>query len=573
MRRARHLTLMLVAVLAALWYVSQRVANRPPARPGDGGLEVSFGPEERVAPGPAGEARPEDPEAVTAPAPRPTWPEPEPGAPYAIELIEPPAASYGGAAWTEDDRKYAGDLEGLDAVAYDPTLGHAARELAVFYSTFHVAAPTEALQFVVNSAGAAEWGVLQSYLTTTDLGEGAVARRVEELAGQLEGGAEGGRVGVGEAYTIGAAPERVVAVIVSRGGLYLDPVPRRVAPGATVTVSGALPQGAERPEVLSFGPDGVFVVTPVEADGERFTATLRAPNRAGAWLLELVATLPHGPTPLAQLELSIGRPLPERFDGHWPPDERAIQDDAAAEVRALALLQADRARSGLPPLTLDPALSRVARAHSADMRDHAFFGHRSPTTGTVTDRLVAARYPTVTHGENIAANPSLYDAEQGLYYSLGHRRNILGPDFTRVGIGVAHRPSHGRRQWLVTQVFGRPVPAVTPAAGRAAVEALVAEGARVRGRAAYAVDAELARVADAEVRSAAPSPSGVLARVKDAGLGSRGAFAWTARVSELDRVQLPEELFTGDYGRVGVAVRQRPDDPAPNIVIVVVVGG
>ena len=573
MRRARHLTLMLVAVLAALWYVSQRVANRPPAPPGDGGLEVSFGPGEPVAPGPTGETRPEDPEAVTAPTRRHAWPEPEAGAAYAIELIEAPAASYGGAAWTEDDRKYASDLEGLDAVEYDPTLGHAARELAVFYSTFHVAAPTEALQFVVNSAGAAEWGVLQSYLTTTDLGEGAVARRVDELAGQLERGAEGVRVGVGEAYTIGAAPERVVAVIVSRGGLYLDPVPRRVAPGATVAVSGALPQGAKRPEVLSLGPDGVFAVTPVEVAGERFTAAVTAPNRAGPWLLELVATLPHGPTPLAQLELSIGRPLPERFDGHWPPDERAVQDDAAAETRALALLQADRARSGLPPLTLDPALSRVARAHSADMRDHGFFGHRSPTTGTVTERLAAARYTTVTHGENIAANPSLYDAEQGLYYSLGHRRNILGPDFTRVGIGVAHKPSHGRRQWLVTQVFGRPVPAVTPASGRAAVEALLAAGARARGRAEYVADAALAEVADAEVRSAEPSPSGVLARVKDAGLGGRGAFAWTARVPELDRVRLPEELFTGDYGRVGVAVRQRPDEPAPNIVIVVVVGG
>jgi len=571
MGRALGILVLVAAAVAVGWLLSRTgEVSRVPA-PAEPGEPVTAGRVSR--PEPVKPDRPAIDEPANEAAPRRAWSKPEAGSPYSVELIAPPASSYGESPWTEDDQKYAADLEALDAVEYDPTLGRAARELAVFYSTHHTTAPTEALQFVVNSAGATEWGVLQSYLTTTDLGEGAVARRVKELAGQLEDRAETVRVGVGEAYTIGPSPERVVAVVVSRGGLYLDPAPRRVAPGARVTISGALPPGATKPEILSLGPDNRFATVAVDARGERFEATFEAPRRSGAWLMELVATMPHGPTPLAQLELTVGLPLPTRFDGRWPPDERDVDDDRAAEARALALLQADRARDGLPALTLDPELSRVARAHSADMRDNGFFGHRSPTTGTVSDRLRAVGYTSVLHGENIAANPSLYDAEQGLYYSLGHRRNIISPDFTRVGIGVAHRPSHGRRQWLVTQVFARPVPNVTPAVGRAAVEALIAEGTRDRGRDAFLVDQDLADVAADEVHAEAPTPSGALSRAKAAGVVPRGAFAWTARVPDLDRITLPDQLFGADYGRIGVAVQQRPQEPAPNIVIVVVVGG
>src|SRR6185295_14113766 len=44
-------------------------------------------------------------------------------------------------------------------------------------------------------------------------------------------------------------------------------------------------------------------------------------------------------------------------------------------------LNRDRAAQGRARLQWDARLSEVARHHSADMRDHGFFEHESPSTG------------------------------------------------------------------------------------------------------------------------------------------------------------------------------------------------
>src|SRR5512135_3656843 len=53
-------------------------------------------------------------------------------------------------------------------------------------------------------------------------------------------------------------------------------------------------------------------------------------------------------------------------------------------------LNADRKAQGKPALRYDDRLASVARSHSADMRDHGFLDHVSPTTGTPENRLDAA---------------------------------------------------------------------------------------------------------------------------------------------------------------------------------------
>lgn len=508
-------------------------------------------------------------------------PPPPAGERFEHELIEPPSVSFGEATWTGSDTKYAADVDGVEGVAYDPALGRAARELAVFYSIHGAPAPTEALQFILNSAGAAEWGVLQSYLWTTDVGDDAVRRRIEQLADELAfrtpagrgaaGAAEGARFGVGEAFTVGPRPERIVAVVTSRGGLFLDAVPRQVAPGAPVAISGSLPRGARDPRVVALFPGGAWVEADGHVRGERFTARLEPPRGErgrGPLLVELLATLSHGPTPLAQLELVVGAPLPERFEGYWSDDESAIRTDAAAERRALDLLARDRARHGLPPLALDARLSAIARDHGRDMRDAGFFGHVSPTTGGVADRLARAGYQATSFAENIAANGSLHDAQAGLYYSLGHRKNILGPDFTHVGLGVVPRDSHGKRQWLVTQVFARPVARVDPAAAAADLYRRIAATHR-----RLVPDAALEEAARGELRAASPSPRGALDRAGRAGLTQRGAWASVVRLPDLGDFEVPDELSDPTYRRVAVAVRQDVGAPPPNILVVVIVTG
>jgi uncharacterized protein YkwD len=111
-----------------------------------------------------------------------------------------------------------------------------------------------------------------------------------------------------------------------------------------------------------------------------------------------------------------------------------------------------RIASGLPPLTSDPRLDAIARAHSESMaQGRRPFGHDG-----FDDRVAAARTTVGVNrmAENVAWNDfPRADAPrrvvEGWLGSPGHRRNIDERAFTLTGIGVA---SSGGR-WYVTQLY------------------------------------------------------------------------------------------------------------------------
>lgn len=122
----------------------------------------------------------------------------------------------------------------------------------------------------------------------------------------------------------------------------------------------------------------------------------------------------------------------------------------AAEV--VGLTNTARARAGLPPLAVDPVLTRAAQAHSADMVARAFYSHTSPGGSQPWDRAAAAGSIRRTIGENIACGQrSPAEVVDGWMNSPGHRANILKPDFTHIGIGFA---GGGPAATYWTQLFG-----------------------------------------------------------------------------------------------------------------------
>ena len=109
---------------------------------------------------------------------------------------------------------------------------------------------------------------------------------------------------------------------------------------------------------------------------------------------------------------------------------------AAQEQKLLNLLNADRAANGLSALTLDPELSRIARIKSCDMKENGYFAHTSPTYGNAAAMLTAFGYAYNGVGENIAHHATVEKSEAAFMSSSGHRQNILGSQWTKVGIGV-----------------------------------------------------------------------------------------------------------------------------------------
>lgn len=124
----------------------------------------------------------------------------------------------------------------------------------------------------------------------------------------------------------------------------------------------------------------------------------------------------------------------------------------AQEQKALNLLNQDRAANGLPALTLDSELSRIARIKSCDMRDTHYFSHTSPTYGNAAAMLTSFGYSFNGVGENIAHHATVDKAQAAFMSSTGHRTNILGSQWTKVGIGVC-QDSNGFV--YVTQLFVR----------------------------------------------------------------------------------------------------------------------
>ncbi|MBU0551656.1 CAP domain-containing protein [Myxococcota bacterium] len=474
------------------------------------------------------------------------------GEPLRVHLAEDPVTRYAGAApLTDEDRHYAPLVREAGGV-YDPRLAHAARELAGFYAEHQQLAPSGALAFILDAAGVVGWGVRQAAVITNAGGDGVL---IEGLESQLKGRAQ--RVGVGEAML---RDRRVIVSLFVGEGVTLEPTPRAVEPGEPWRLRGRLKAGFSAPHLLVADPSGRIEERDVER-GEDGAFSYEASLSAGCWTFELLAEGDYGPTPLTQLTIHVGEPLPQRYEDVWPRDERDIGGNDQAADRLFEYVNEDRARWGLPPLRRDPALDAIAAAHSEDMRASGFVGHRSPRTGLLGDRLRG--YRAVAAGENVALNRSLWDAQAGLMRSLGHRRNLLSTELTHIGLGVAYRDDSG----YITQVFARPAPVLDDI--KAARRAILAQINAAR-RAPLRLDGRLQRAAQAEARQETLSPKRALERLSE---DTRGALAaWTSRLSTLEQFEPEGDLLAARFSRVGVGLAQDRALDGPDIALVILVG-
>lgn len=181
----------------------------------------------------------------------------------------------------------------------------------------------------------------------------------------------------------------------------------------------------------------------------------RARSRAVGGAFGRMRTLPFLLLSTTLLACS-GRPAREVTFGSGLSTVAAPPEIAEQEKAMFQRLNRDRAAQGLPPLAYDERLADIARYHSADMRDHSFFAHESPTSGSLADRLTAAGYLALAARENLSEAPDVEVGQDGLLRSPGHHANIMATDITHVGIGIVRGGVHDPRNLTITQVFARP---------------------------------------------------------------------------------------------------------------------
>ena len=136
---------------------------------------------------------------------------------------------------------------------------------------------------------------------------------------------------------------------------------------------------------------------------------------------------------------STPKPTPTPAPTEVPPftdEDYTTGSITAQEENAFLLLNQDRAAHSRSALELDPALCDLARLKSRDMYLNHYFSHTSPTYGSAAQMLSAYGYAFTSVGENIAHHATVEKAQAAFMSSSGHRQNILGSQWTKVGIGV-----------------------------------------------------------------------------------------------------------------------------------------
>jgi uncharacterized protein YkwD len=86
-----------------------------------------------------------------------------------------------------------------------------------------------------------------------------------------------------------------------------------------------------------------------------------------------------------------------------PSNTEVSSSVSSYEQKVVELVNVERQKAGLSSLSLDTAISNVARMKSKDMANNNYFAHQSPTYGSAGDMLTKYGIKWSAWGENIAS--------------------------------------------------------------------------------------------------------------------------------------------------------------------------
>lgn len=116
-----------------------------------------------------------------------------------------------------------------------------------------------------------------------------------------------------------------------------------------------------------------------------------------------------------------------------PVTSAPSQSTYASQV--VNLVNQERSKAGLRPLSSNSALTAMALDKAKDMYNNGYFDHTSPTYGSPFDMMSKYGIRYSYAGENIAKGQQTPEAVMKAWMnSTGHRQNILSPNFTQIGV-------------------------------------------------------------------------------------------------------------------------------------------
>ncbi|MDH5533216.1 MAG: CAP domain-containing protein [Candidatus Pacebacteria bacterium] len=136
--------------------------------------------------------------------------------------------------------------------------------------------------------------------------------------------------------------------------------------------------------------------------------------------------------------------------------------------QVVALTNAERARAGLAPLTVNSKLTSAALSKGQDMFNDQYWAHIAPDGKEPWSFIGESGYTYRVAGENLARDFSNSTDMMGAWMrSPTHKANIVNTRYQEIGIAVIDGVLGGHETTLVVQMFGTPqqvAAVVTPTA-------------------------------------------------------------------------------------------------------------
>lgn len=288
------------------------------------------------------------------------------------------------------------------------------------------------LAFTLRAAGDPHvWGWGFS-VASAAISEADIAKRTSRWLSGWNGLGER-RCGIARGTRKDGADAVVIVAIDALADMEALPIQARVGQWLTLRAQMLVP--TREAKVVLLGPRGAPKTVLASLSPDLKVQSSFAVDQAGAWVVQVLATVSTGPRPVLEAMVFAGSTPPSHYVQTPAPGEDAGQgakDNAEAIFR---MLNAARAEEGFASLMRDEALDELARMHTEQMIKAKMIGH-DVGQGDLRTRINAKGLRVKLAGENLASAKTQEQAHRVLWASPSHRDNMLYRDFRRVGVAA-----------------------------------------------------------------------------------------------------------------------------------------
>lgn len=272
-----------------------------------------------------------------------------------------------------------------------------------------------------------------------------------------------------------------VVLVQQDQSLDLQPLPRKLAPGATAPLAGKVTGDYTNLKVQISDPQGGLQEIPVS--GDSFQGELKCADKTGLYRVLVRGERSGAGSDLGNFAVACGVDLPASVAAAAPTAPKTAEEGAARkpeepagpaqspeeqEKKVLEMINAERTQAGLKPLELDPAVSAVARAISEKKGEIS----GADLTAALKQNQVASPLVEVNPAQGISGT----DAHKVFETQPAARAKYMSKEATHAGLSVVlSKDDKGRQTAFLTEVFVKELAKVDLASTKAKLLERIAE--------------------------------------------------------------------------------------------------